>query len=200
MATKADVIDTQRDLFEGSSVKESVARGSCSKRVAEVSATIQRRGWAFLKVSGKSMFPWIREGDIVFLRRTRMLEVVRGDVVVFEKNGTLCVHRVLAVRGNVDQDGRNASLITKGDATEGADSPVSAGDFHGKVEFVYRRKKEIPIANGWRRTFGRVLGFVSPGIAWSKRLLLRSGGDSRRSESRPLPQIDGRRSAENSAD
>lgn len=196
MATKADLIDTQGHVSEDCSGKDNMPGGSRSKRVAEVSAAIQKRGWAFLRVSGKSMLPWIREGDIVFLRRVRMLEAVRGDVVVFEKNGILCVHRVLAVRGKAGCDGRNVSFITKGDATEDADSPVSAGEFRGKVEFVYRRNKEIPISNGWRKTFGKVLGLVSPAIALSKRLLLRSNGDSSRCESNPLLQIDGQRSSE----
>lgn len=172
-------------------------RSSCA---ADVTDALQEKGRVFLKVRGKSMFPWIREGDIVFLRHTGMREVARGDVVVFEKNGLLCVHRVLEIRGRAGRDEAHFSLITKGDATEDVDSPVSTGDFRGKVEFVYRRNKEIRIASGWRKHLGKVLAFFSPAVAWCKRLWLASSGDSPRCESSPLAPIDGQRSSENSAD
>lgn len=200
MGTKTDITPTRAQLFENPSLKDGVSRGPRSNRAAEVSQTIQKRGWAFLRVSGKSMFPWIREGDVVFLRRAQMLEAVRGDVVLFEKNGVLCVHRVLAVRGTAEQDGHHISLITKGDATEDADSPVSVRNLLGKVEFIYRRDKEIPLANGWRKHFGKALAILSPAAGWFKGLLLGSSVDSLQRGSCPQLYIDAQRSSENSAD
>lgn len=199
MGTKTDVMPTQAQLFESPSVKESVSYGSCSSCAAEVTHTVQEKGWAFLRVSGKSMLPWIREGDIVFLRRTRIFEIARGDVVVFQRNGTMCVHRVLAVRRDVSQDASNVSLITKGDATADADAPVSSDDFRGKVEFVYRRNREINIASGWRRHVGKVLALLSPGTSWYRLFSSKGSSASVRGE-RPLSPMDAQRSSENSAD
>lgn len=162
-----------------------------SKDTPDLAATLQKRGWAFLRVSGKSMTPWIREGDIVFLRRTRIFEVVRGDVVVFEKGNALCVHRVLTVRGHASEGEQQISLVTKGDATADSDAPVFCDTFLGKVEFVYRRNKEIRIANGWRKPFGKVLSFLSPAVAWYRLLAVRRGRNSGRF---------GQHSTENSAD
>lgn len=199
MGTKTDVMPTQSHLFDKPSGKESICPGSRPSRSAEVARAMGNRGWAFLRVSGKSMLPWIREGDIVFLRRTRILEIVRGDVVVFERNGTTCVHRVLAIRGGVAQGERNVSLITKGDATADADAPVSSDEFRGKVEFVYRRNREIRIASGWRRHFGKVLAFLSPATSLYRRFSSKRSSDSARCE-RSLSPMDGQRSSENSAD
>ena len=199
MGTKTDVMPTQAQLFDNPSGKESICPGSRPSRPAEVTPAMDSRGWAFLRVSGKSMLPWIREGDIVFLRRTRILEIARGDVVVFERNGTTCVHRVLAIRGGVAQGEKNVSLITKGDATADADSPVSSDEFRGKVEFVYRRNREIRIASGWRRHFGKVLAFLSPATSWYRRFSSKRSSDSARCE-RSLSPMDGQRSSENSAD
>lgn len=190
---------TQTHLFESASTQDAEPRPVCPGRVAEITQVLQKRGWAFLKVSGKSMFPWIRESDIVFLRRARILDIVRGDVVVFERNGALCVHRVLAIRGNATQMESSLSLITKGDATADADSPVSLSDLLGKVEFVYRRNREIQIAAGWRKHFGKVLAFLSPAVAWFRELSFRSSSDSEQCESLPA-RMDAPHSSENSAD
>lgn len=199
VASKTDVMHTQAQVFKSLSARDMASSGPHSSCAAEVTVALRKRGWAFLKVSGKSMFPWIREGDIVFLRYTGMREICRGDVVVFEKNGTLCVHRVLAIRGKGSQVENGISLITKGDATVDADSPVSRGEFLGKVEFVYRRNKEVRIASGWRKTFGRFLAFLSPTVAWYRPLPSKPTGSSARSESRPSCCLDGRGSPENSA-
>ena len=199
MATKTDAMHTQAHSFNSSSAGGPASNHLCSRCVADVAAALQKRGWAFLKVSGKSMSPWIREDDIVFLRRVRMFDVRRGDVVVFEKNGTLCMHRVLAIRGNSGQD-ENTSFITKGDATADADSPVFGDEFRGKVEFVYRRNKEVRIASGWRKTFGRFLAFLSPAVAWYRPFLSKTSKSSSRSEVHSASRVDGQRSSENSAD
>lgn len=188
---------TPAHFFESPSVEDD---GPGAGSAADVTGTIRRRGWAFLRVSGKSMLPWIREGDIVFLRQTPIREVVRGDVVVFRKNGTLCVHRVLATRGHAAPGESHVSLITKGDATADADSPVSFGDVLGRVEFVYRRNREIPMASGWRRYFGKLLSLLSPATPWLRSFGLQASAESVRSESRPLPGIEVQRSLENSAD
>lgn len=162
-----------------------------SSRPADVTAILQKKEWAFLRVSGKSMTPWIREGDIVFLRRSRIFEVARGDVVVFEKASALCVHRVLAVRGHASDGERHVSLVTKGDATADADASVFCDAFLGKVEFVYRHNKEIRIAHGWRKYFGKVLSLLSPAVGWSRLLTAKTDRN---------PARFGQRSTENSAD
>lgn len=160
---------------------------------------MQKKGWAFLRVSGKSMFPWIRPDDLVFLRRARPEDVTRGDVIVFEMGGALCVHRVLSLQNNSAANG-GLAFITKGDATADADDVVSSAEFHGKVEFVYRRNREIRIAAGWRKYFGKFLAFISPATRWWKPPSSVFQGGAARCELRGLPTIEARRSAENSSD
>lgn len=197
---EANAMHSQAHLPGTDPVSDSGFDHPCSSRTADVTETMRKRGWVFLKVSGKSMFPWIRESDIVFLRHMGICEVGRGDVIVFEKNGMLCVHRVLAIRGDVRQGANDISLITKGDATADADSLVSSDEVLGKVEFVYRRNREIRIASGWRKAFGRFLAFLSPTVAWYRPFLSHPSSALLRRESHPLSRIDVRRSSENSVD
>lgn len=199
MGTKTEAVQAQTHLFEKVSVAAQPHRQFSGESTAEFTEAIQKKGWAFLKVSGKSMFPWIREDDIVFLRRVALQDIVRGDVVVFERNSVLCVHRVLSVKSEAHAAENDGALITKGDATADADAPIFPDEFRGKVEFIYRRKREIQIARGWRKYFGKFLAVVSPAVrCW--RPLTTMGREASRCEVRGVPHIEVHRSIENSAD
>lgn len=200
MATKTEAVHTQAHLFDGAPAAHSeVETLSPGRGAADVADVFTSRGWAFLKVSGKSMFPWIRQGDIVFLRHVAMRDVSRGDVIVFERNGTLCVHRVLSLNPAEAAHINGKALITKGDAAADADAPVFADEFRGKVEYIYRRNREIQIARGWRRLFGKLLAIISPAVPWW-RSVASIGRDAARCELRGVSQVQIHRSSENSAD
>jgi hypothetical protein len=199
VGTKTEAVQAQTHLFEKVSAASQPHRQFPGESTAELTEAIQKKGWAFLKVSGKSMFPWIREKDILFLRRVAMHDIVRGDVVVFERNSTLCVHRVLSVNRDPAAAENDGALITKGDATADADAPILRDEFRGKVEFIYRRKREIQIGRGWRKYFGKFLAVVSPAVRW-RRPIAAMGRNAARCEPRGVPQIEVHRSIENSAD
>ncbi len=64
------------------------------------------REFALMSVTGDGMRDTLRSGDVVFLRRGA--EVKRGDVVAFEREGSLMIRRVIALSGDevtVYQDG-----------------------------------------------------------------------------------------------
>ncbi|HVA71988.1 MAG TPA: S24/S26 family peptidase [Candidatus Limnocylindrales bacterium] len=135
---------------------------SRSTDAPSVASILESRGRVFLKVSGKSMMPWIRPGDVVFVRRAAIEEMVRGDIAVFERAGCLCMHRVIFLRAFKDAGKSGAALVTKGDAVADADEPVFPQDVRGKAEFLYRGGKEIRLAFGWRKQFGKFLAAISP--------------------------------------
>lgn len=63
-------------------------------------------------VKGNSMYPLLREGDIVFIARVNPRDVFVGDVIVFSTpGGRLVVHRVVEV---VEFNGRRY-FVTQGD-------------------------------------------------------------------------------------
>ncbi|MRR11615.1 signal peptidase I, partial [bacterium] len=67
-------------------------------------------GWThgFVYVEGASMEPALSPGDLALYRRTAP-DLRRGDLVLFEHEGGLVVHRVAGVQ-------RNGALRTRGDA------------------------------------------------------------------------------------
>ncbi|MEM3346409.1 MAG: signal peptidase I, partial [Desulfurococcaceae archaeon] len=63
-------------------------------------------------VKGESMFPLLREGDLVIIVRVKPEDIGVGDIIVFRTpNGRLVVHRVIDV---VEVDGRKY-YVTMGD-------------------------------------------------------------------------------------
>ncbi len=80
----------------------------------------------FVLVSGESMSPALRMGDVCVYRRNAPVEV--GDVVVYRRaDGARVVHRVIGV-------GQRGELRTKGDASTLADRDVvPAHDVAGPV-------------------------------------------------------------------
>lgn len=83
----------------------------------------------FVYVEGGSMAPTLVPGDVIVYRR-RVPQFERDDLVLFEHNGGLVVHRVAGIQ-------RDGALRTRGDANERVDSqPVHPDDVRGCVVFV----------------------------------------------------------------
>jgi len=96
---------------------------------AEVLASF---GEARLPVNGFSMFPCMRPGDLLEIRRANG-PIPIGEVVVFERHGHLVVHRVIRQS--------DACLITQGDRLYHPDEPVPIAEILGCVTAIERRGK-----------------------------------------------------------
>jgi signal peptidase len=75
-----------------------------------------------IAVASGSMHPVIEKGDVVIVERVDddFGRVQVGDVIAFNYNGTIVVHRVI----NIIQDRSEYFFYTKGDANEGNDNFV----------------------------------------------------------------------------
>jgi signal peptidase I len=135
-----------------------------AREPAYISRNVRSRGSACLRALGGSMFPWIRPGDLLFVRKCEFEAVSRGDVILFEQGGRFFVHRVirrmlLTNTGSLSK--KNHVLVTKGDALDGEDLPVSADQFLGRVIRIHRRRRHIDLQSLWRTMLGRALARVS---------------------------------------
>jgi hypothetical protein len=95
-----------------------------------VRQVLRRFGAVRLRAFGASMWPAIQPGDLLDVQRVTPARLTPGDVVLFERNGRLFVHRVVWRRGRVMQ--------TRGDAHWRADPPLTADDLLGMVTVVSR--------------------------------------------------------------
>jgi signal peptidase I len=135
-----------------------------TREPAYISRNVRSRGSACLRALGGSMFPWIRPGDLLFVRKCEFETISRGDVILFEQGGRFFAHRVIRrvlLAGVESRSNKNHALVTKGDALDGEDSPVSADQFLGRVIRVHRRRRHIDLQSLWRTLLGRVLARLS---------------------------------------
>lgn len=70
-----------------------------------------------------SMEPALSVNDLVLVRSADTYEV--GDVVVYQSEGTLVIHRIVAISGE--------TVTARGDANNADDAPVRLADIKGKL-------------------------------------------------------------------
>ena len=82
-------------------------------------------GWGFSVVLSGSMEPKLSINDLVIVHEQSGYEV--GDIVVYQDGDMLVIHEIISMNGD--------EVITKGEANEVADEPISASDIKGKATF-----------------------------------------------------------------
>jgi signal peptidase I len=87
-----------------------------------------------LRVTGWSMLPAIFPGDTLLIERANSESVGKGDIILFQRDRRMFVHRV---SGKFGCD-RDLQIVTQGDGMPNPDPPVSSSQLLGKVSFVVR--------------------------------------------------------------
>jgi Peptidase S24-like len=126
-----------------------------------IAERIRANGSVCFRVFGGNMFPWIRGGDILFARRCDIEHARDGEVVLFERDDRLFVHRVLQRAIANSQEIARSLLLTKGDALDGCDPPVSSAEFLGRVIRLHRKRRHIDLESFGQVFRGRILAHLS---------------------------------------
>ena len=98
---------------------------------AEVADTFGR---VRLRVSGTSMAPAIRPGDLLSVEAAKLEQVSPGEIVVFAREGRLIAHRLVAKTETTGE----RYLVTRGDRTRRNDFLVSSAELVGRVTSIER--------------------------------------------------------------
>lgn len=122
-----------------------------------IAKQLQDHGRVHLLVRGSSMQPWVRPGDIALIRRMGIEEVRCGDVVLFQREDRLFVHRLVEKRGTL----REAKFLAKGDAHPGPDGVVNSDLFLGRVTCIYRGDKRIDLDSPRQLALGLMVSQLS---------------------------------------
>lgn len=85
-----------------------------------------------LQVTGWSMLPALRPGDVLVIERAGREEISKGDIVLLLRDRRLVVHRV------VDINPAGADLVTRGDSMPLPDRPARSHQCLGKVVSIFR--------------------------------------------------------------
>jgi signal peptidase I len=108
----------------------------------------EKFGKSWLTGQSNSMMPLIQPGDSVLICRTRAEEILRGDIVVFRRNGDLIGHRVLKRQCG----GEGIRFTEKGDSSS-VWGKFMQDDIIGRVSAVKSRRNLFVLDS----TFGKFL-------------------------------------------
>ncbi|WP_172967208.1 S24/S26 family peptidase [Thermococcus sp. 101 C5] len=90
---------------------------------------LKKKGSIKLKVTGNSMYPVIKEGDIVSINRFQPeIQLHPGDIVLIRNFDGVILHRVVKIKGN--------SIITKGDNNPLIDGVFNISDVLGIADIT----------------------------------------------------------------
>ncbi|MCH5317445.1 MAG: signal peptidase I [Eubacterium sp.] len=101
-------------------------------------------GWGFSVVLSGSMEPTLSVNDLVVVHEQSGYGV--DDIVVYQDESMLVIHKIVSVDGD--------EIVTKGDANEVNDSPISVSDIKGKAVF------HIPFIGALIRFLKTPVGFI----------------------------------------
>ncbi len=84
--------------------------------------------YKLIAIGSNSMKPVYEKGDAIIYEKVDFNNLVLGDVIAFNKNGTIITHRIVSIKGY--------TIKTKGDNNNGVDYfDVNASEVLGKVEY-----------------------------------------------------------------
>jgi signal peptidase I len=91
-----------------------------------------------IRVTGTSMSPCLRSGDIATIRNVPVGSLKIGDIILCHRDKqTLMLHRLLKIQNRAPVSGV-MTLYTKGDAVDRMDSPFQAAQYLGKAILIER--------------------------------------------------------------
>jgi signal peptidase len=112
-----------------------------------------------LKVAGSSMFPFIKDGDVVEIEKPGP-RLRKGDVLLVRVSGNkYVIHRVVKVYGEY--------LYLRGDSQQGLQGPFRRGDVVGRVVAIYRGRRRYTLERG----FLHIMALLRIHITPSRRIL-----------------------------
>jgi hypothetical protein len=116
---------------------------------------LRASGQLRLAARGYSMLPTLWPGDVLTIQAASLEQVSRGDLVLFAREGSFFIHRVLR------STREPMRLITRGDSMPGPDAPVTASELLGKVIAAERNGvslSSVPVCSPLARGVGLALG------------------------------------------
>jgi signal peptidase I len=110
-----------------------------------VAEAVRKAGSVRLRVSGTSMVPAMRPGDLVTIERATANEIAPGEIVAFARSGRLVAHRVTGIVTSkaTNGDSREPLLETRGDRARRIDPMVSSSELLGRVTQIERGSRRM---------------------------------------------------------
>ena len=137
--------------------------GNASNLLLDLTTELLSQGATVrFRPSGRSMYPSIREGELITVEPVRASDVKLADIVLYRSERGPIAHRVVEI---ASRDARIFRL--RGDASLSCDQPVAGRQILGRVTAVERNGRSVGLATRgakmWhqtRRLASRLKGWI----------------------------------------
>ncbi|MCM8762902.1 MAG: S24/S26 family peptidase [Candidatus Omnitrophica bacterium] len=106
-----------------------------------------------VRVKGKSMRPFLSEGDILFISPVGPAGVSKGDIVVYSENNNFVCHRIFKIQGS--------HLLIKPDTGIKPEATLSFEQLIGRVVAVEKKGIIFRLDNFIGRLFNIFISYFS---------------------------------------
>lgn len=111
-----------------------------SKLFRNISAELLQSGYSIeFQANGQSMYPTIKDGEMITVQPVTTSSIRPGDVVLYCNETGVIAHRIVGVRQ------QEHMWLLRGDASRTLDEPVSTHQILGKVISTQRGDKKIAL-------------------------------------------------------
>lgn len=114
---------------------------------------MEEKGKIHLRLSGFSMYPFLKEGDVALIKKEDISTLKIGDVIVFKQEQKMIAHRLMEIK----KIGNQYELITKGDTSKKNDPLFSEHSYVGKIISFHRNEKNVTITSNYFELIGRII-------------------------------------------
>jgi signal peptidase I len=129
-----------------------------SRRFVAALTLLLREGRSVrFRAHGWSMFPAIRDGELITVAPLGGSPVRTGDIVLFRRRRGAVAHRVVGVQVS---HGRVMRILARGDAADSPDAPIAPERLLGRVIAVERSAARGPRRVARSRAMSRASGGV----------------------------------------
>jgi len=110
----------------------------------------------FIESAGFSMWPFIKTGEKLIVRRIPLENFKIGDIVLYRESNQIVCHRLVKkIQGE-------SLFYVRGDNSPFSSEPVIAQMLLGKAIGVLRKGKIISFAGHWQGFINQIIVFIGP--------------------------------------
>ncbi len=143
-----------------------MSNGLASQLLSDLTAELLSRGTRVrFRPSGRSMYPSIREGELITVEPVVPSDVKRGDIILYRSARGLIAHRVVG-SSPTQSSVLSPHYFLRGDASLSCDKPVAAQQILGRVVGVERNGRSIALASRGAKMWHKVRRLASGLKAW----------------------------------
>ena len=114
-------------------------------------ANVLNTEYPLATITSGSMWPVLKENDLILVKGMEGSDAEIGQIIIFRNAKGFTIHRL--IKRETAADGK-VKLVTRGDANDVDDAPITEGDVIGRVVYLRGKPFRIPKAGGVARILG----------------------------------------------